>query len=89
MGDLESLQAEVSGLELKETVDHVIQRSGLIDYHKKEAGEKGRTRVENLDELVSAAGDYEPDIQEEDTPILKSFIDHAALDAGEGPSRRA
>jgi DNA helicase-2/ATP-dependent DNA helicase PcrA len=83
IGDLESLQAEVSGLELKETVDHVIQRSGLIDYHKKEAGEKGRTRVENLDELVSAAGDYEPDIQEEDTPILKSFIDHAALDAGE------
>jgi len=84
IGDLESLQAEVSGLELKETVDHVIQRSGLIDYHKKEAGEKGRTRIENLDELVSAAGDYEPDIQEEDTPILKSFIDHAALDAGEG-----
>jgi DNA helicase-2/ATP-dependent DNA helicase PcrA len=83
MEDLDSLQAEVSGLELKETVDHVIQRSGLIDYHKKEAGEKGRTRVENLDELVSAAGDYEPDIQEEDTPILKSFIDHAALDAGE------
>ena len=83
IGDLERLQAEVSGLELKETVDHVIQRSGLIDYHKKEAGEKGRTRIENLDELVSAAGDYEPDIQEEDTPILKSFIDHAALDAGE------
>ena len=81
--DLESLQAEVSSLELKETIDHIIQRSGLIDYHKKEAGEKGRTRVENLDELVSAAGDFEPDIQEEGTPILKSFIDHAALDAGE------
>ena len=57
IGDLERLQAEVSGLELKETVDHVIQRSGLIDYHKKEAGEKGRTRIENLDEHVSAAGD--------------------------------
>lgn len=83
MGDLQSLQAEVSDLELKETVDHIIQRSGLIDYHKKEAGEKGRTRVENLDELVSAAGDFEPDIQDEDTPVLKLFIDHAALDAGE------
>ena len=83
MGDLQSLQAEVSDLELKETVDHIIQRSGLIDYHKKEAGEKGRTRVENLDELVSAAGDFVPDIQDEDTPVLKLFIDHAALDAGE------
>ena len=57
MGDLESLSDEVNGLELKETVDHIIQRSGLIEYHKKEAGEKGRTRVENLEELVSAAGD--------------------------------
>ncbi len=81
--DLENLKGEVNGLELKETVDHVIQRSGLIEHHKKEAGEKGRTRVENLDELVSAAGDYVPDNQEEDTPVLKSFIDHAALDAGE------
>ena len=83
MGDLENLGAEVDGLELKETVDHIIQRSGLIEYHKKEAGEKGRTRVENLEELVSAAGDFVPDIQEEDTPVLKAFIDHAALDAGE------
>ena len=83
MGDLEGLSAEVDGLELKETVDHIIQRSGLIEYHKKEAGEKGRTRVENLEELVSAAGDFKPDNQEEDTPILKAFIDHAALDAGE------
>ena len=83
MRDLENLHNEVNSLELKETVDHIIQRSGLIEYHKKEAGEKGRTRVENLEELVSAAGDFEPNTQEEDTPILKAFIDHAALDAGD------
>ena len=82
MTGLENLQSEVENLELKEVVDHVIQSSGLIDYHKKEAGEKGRTRVENLAELVSAAGDFEPELEEE-TSILKSFIDHAALDAGE------
>ena len=73
MGDLENLSAEVDGLELKETVDHIIQRSGLIEYHKKEAGEKGRTRVENLEELVSAAGDFEPDRQEEDSPVSVSY----------------
>ena len=83
MRDLENLHTEVNSLELKETVDHIIQRSRLIEYHKKEAGEKGRTRVENLEELVSAAGDFEPDRQEEDSPVLKAFIDHAALDAGE------
>ena len=83
MRDLENLHTEVNSLELKETVDHIIQRSRLIEYHKKEAGEKGRTRVENLEELVSAAGDFEPDRQEEASPVLKAFIDHAALDAGE------
>ena len=83
MKDLENLQTEIENLELKKVVDHTIQRSGLIEYHKKEAGEKGRTRVENLAELVSAAGDFEPELEDEETPILKSFIDHAALDAGE------
>ena len=64
-------------------VDHVIQRSGLIEYHKKEAGEKGRTRVENLGELVTAAADFESPQGEEETTELKLFIDHAALDAGD------
>lgn len=82
LSDLENLKNEVDSLELKETVDHIIQRSGLIDHHKKEKGEKGRTRVENLEELVSAAGDFEPSLEEED-PVIKLFIDHAALDAGE------
>ena len=83
MSDLENLQSEIEGLELKEVVDHTIQRSGLIDYHKKEAGEKARTRIENLAELVSAAGDFVPEGEEEEIPILKSFINHAALDAGQ------
>jgi len=37
----------------------VIERSGLIDYHKAEKGEKGQARVENLQELVSAARTFE------------------------------
>jgi DNA helicase-2/ATP-dependent DNA helicase PcrA len=61
-----------------------IERSGLIEYHKKEAGEKGRTRVENLSELVGAARDFEPDSFDDlEESALKMFIDHAALDAGD------
>ena len=84
MTAFEELEAETKDLTLRDLVDHVIQISGLIEYHKKEAGEKGRTRVENLAELVTAASDFEPEYLDEAEEVpLKLFIDHAALDAGE------
>ena len=84
MTAFEDLTVETKDLVLRDLVDHVIQRSGLIEYHKKEAGEKGRTRVENLAELVTAASDFEPEpLDEAEEVPLKLFIDHAALDAGE------
>ena len=84
MSDFEALEIEIKDLSLRDLVDHTIQRSGLIEYHKKEAGEKGRTRVENLAELVTAASDFEPEPLDESEEVpLKLFIDHAALDAGE------
>jgi DNA helicase-2/ATP-dependent DNA helicase PcrA len=64
-------------------VDHVIYQSGLVDFFKKDKGEKGETRVENLLELVSAAKSFEPDPAEEMSP-LDEFLSHAALEAGEG-----
>ena len=64
-------------------VDHVIYSSGLVDLFKKDKGEKGETRVENLMELVSAAKSFEPDPAEEMSP-LDEFLSHAALEAGEG-----
>ena len=82
---IETLQYEIKDLNLRNLVDHVIQMSGLIEFHKKEPGEKGKTRVDNLEELVSAAGEFEisPIDNEEGESILRLFIDHAALDAGE------
>jgi DNA helicase-2/ATP-dependent DNA helicase PcrA len=84
MTSFDNLEDETKDLQLKEIVDITVEKSGLIEYHKKEAGEKGRTRVENLSELVGAARDFEPDSFDdlEEGP-LKMFIDHAALDAGE------
>ena len=84
MNSFDSLENDTRDLQLGEIVDITIERSGLIEYHKKEAGEKGRTRVENLSELVGAARDFEPDSYDElEESALKKFIDHAALDAGE------
>ena len=83
MSLIERMSRETANLDLHDQVDHVIHASGLVDYFKKEKGEKGETRVENLLELVSAARSFEPDPAEEMSP-LDEFLAHAALEAGEG-----
>jgi DNA helicase-2/ATP-dependent DNA helicase PcrA len=80
---IERMARETDGLALHEQVDHVIQKSGLIEFFQKEKGERGETRVENLEELVSAARSFEPDPAAEMT-VLDEFLAHAALEAGEG-----
>lgn len=52
---IENLSAKVMDMPLHLMTQTVIEQSGLISYHKEEKGEKGQARVENLEELVSAA----------------------------------
>jgi len=80
---IERMARETNPLDLQDKVDHVIHASGLIDHFKKDKGEKGETRIENLFELVSAAKGFEPDPAEEMSPV-DEFLAHAALEAGEG-----
>jgi DNA helicase-2/ATP-dependent DNA helicase PcrA len=82
---IDKLAAEVKGLELHEQVDHVIQMSGLIEHFKREKGERGEARIENLLELVSAARGFSPDSEAEaELAPLESFLAHAVLESGEG-----
>jgi DNA helicase-2/ATP-dependent DNA helicase PcrA len=85
MALIDTLAREVAGLELHEQVDHVIRSSGLIEHFKKEKGERGEGRVENMLELVSAARGFSPesDVENELSP-LESFLAHAVLESGEG-----
>lgn len=56
----------------------------MIEYHEKEKGEKGRTRVENLNELISAAQSYTTEIDfSAPAERLAQFISEASLDAGD------
>jgi DNA helicase-2/ATP-dependent DNA helicase PcrA len=66
---------------LEELVDRTIQASGLLQYHKNEKGEKGQARVENLEELVSAAKQFVA--EDDDRSPQQQFLDRAALDAGD------
>ncbi|WP_069862665.1 DNA helicase II [Pseudomonas citronellolis] len=76
------LAQQVEGMPLHRMTQTVIEQSGLISYHKEEKGEKGQARVENLEELVSAARAFE-NPEDEDIPPLVAFLDHTALEAGD------
>jgi len=78
---INELDSGTEEMPLEELVEHVIQGAGLIEFFKKEKGEKGQARVENLEELVSAAKQFVAD-EDELTP-LQQFLDNAALDAGD------
>ena len=84
MSLVERLAHEVTNLPLHEQVDHVLQGSGLIEFYKKEKGDRGEGRVDNLDELVSAARGFTPEGVDGELPPLESFLAHAVLESGEG-----
>ena len=79
---IEKLDADTRDLPLHEQVDHVIQQSGLAGHYQKEKADKGEARLENLEELVSAARGFEP--EDGDMPPLMAFLSHAVLESGEG-----
>ncbi len=76
--------ANNKGLPLDEVVDNVIKVSGLIEHYRKEKGERGLARIENMEELVNAAGEFNADDEElEGMEPLQAFLAHAALESGE------
>ena len=89
---IDKLESGSSGMELHQKAEHVIIQSGLINHHEKEGGEKARSRIENLEELVNACSNFDAQelIADEDEGIdltsnsfLKAFLDQASLDAGD------
>ena len=76
--------AVVNELSLEEAMDLVVRQSGLIEHYRKERGEKGEARVENLEELVTAAREFKVDKDVHgDLEPLPAFLSHAALESGE------
>src|SRR5882724_7537602 len=75
---IESLKAETQGLPLPQTVEVMLERSGLVAHYKAERD--GADRVENLNELVNAAAAF---INEAEEHALSAFLAHASLESGE------
>ncbi len=53
---MERLRSQAQGLPLTESIDHVLELSGLVAFYKTER--EGQDRIENLRELVNAAAAY-------------------------------
>jgi DNA helicase-2/ATP-dependent DNA helicase PcrA len=86
---IDRLDGDTRGMPLHEQIDHVIQNTGLVEHFKKDKQDRGEARIENLDELVSAARGFDadaisPGAEGEKLPPLEAFLAHAALDSGEG-----
>ena len=81
---INQLGTEADKKPLSEKVKLIVEKSGLVELYKKEKGEKGEARIENLEELVNAAGlfDFEDD-NEENLNELDMFLAHAALESGD------
>jgi DNA helicase-2/ATP-dependent DNA helicase PcrA len=82
---IDELALATQGLTLQEQIEHTIHNSGLLAHYEKEKGEKGRARIENLEELISAGRSFVNEDNEEtrDMDELSAFLAHAALEAGE------
>ncbi len=85
-GLVRKLKAACEGLTLPETVEQVLELSGLRAHYQAE--KEGQDRLANLDELVNAAANFvaeegTADAEGELSGDLAAFLSHASLEAGE------
>lgn len=74
---------ETSELPLFQIVDHITAHSGLVAMFEAEKGEKSRSRIENLQELVSATKAFVIPEEEQGMDELTAFLAYAALESGD------
>ena len=79
---LEMLQEETRDMPLDEQISAVINQSGLYQYYAAMKGDVMESKLQNLQELVSAAKEFRY-ADEDELPYLVSFLAHASLEAGE------
>jgi DNA helicase-2/ATP-dependent DNA helicase PcrA len=79
---IDRLDTETRELSLHDQVRDVTQASGLIAHHGRDGKMGGEARVENLEELVSAAQGVIQD-EESELPPLAEFLSYAVLESGD------
>lgn len=79
---IRKMEDEIQGLTLAESMDIVINFSGLKNHYLND--KDGQDRVSNLEELVSAATTFSDNFNEEDKNLeLTEFLNYTSLESGE------
>ncbi|EKE01790.1 MAG: hypothetical protein ACD_21C00052G0008 [uncultured bacterium] len=74
---------QAAKLGLADLVRFVMDATNLRSHYAKDPRERQQSRLENLDELITAAEQFAAATPETDLQLLNSFLAHAALEAGE------
>ncbi len=82
MALIERLAEEADEQPLEVQTEVIIEKSGLLEHYRRDKTDRAQTRVENLEELVTAAKQFEPDELNEGDRLI-AFLSHAALEAGD------
>ena len=79
-GAMQSLMAQAGELGVAETIERVLERSGYLESLEAERTIEARGRIENLEELVGVAREYEERAAREAAePSLSSFLQEISL----------
>ena len=81
---IDALASACEGLPLHECAGATLEQSTLLEHYRRDKTDRAQTRVENLEELISAARQFElqSDV-EQPSQMLPTFLAQAALEAGE------
>jgi len=80
---IQAMAGSLATLPLHDHINSVIQQSRLPEHFRKDNSEQNLARIENLEELVRAAGEFESEDQaREPLDQLSAFLAHAALESG-------
>jgi DNA helicase-2/ATP-dependent DNA helicase PcrA len=82
---INSISAQINELALDKLLELVINQSNLLASYEEKNTEKDRQKIDNLKELISAAKDFEPQIEllDDNSDILQDFLSFAVLEAGD------
>jgi DNA helicase II / ATP-dependent DNA helicase PcrA len=78
---IETLRHGTEALPLPEMLEQMLETSGLRAHYQAE--KEGQERLENLNELVNAAANFQEEDAVEELTGLAGFLAHASLEAGE------
>ncbi|XKM12910.1 DNA helicase II [Orbaceae bacterium ac157xtp] len=70
---MNSIHDEVESMPFYQQLEHIIKASGLYEMYEQEAGIKGQSRLENLEELVGAAEQFYQSHSKDG--IMEEFVD--------------